>query len=125
MTVQNLGTKTELLSLSANDVVGASANRTGVDLVDYEGDIMAILDAEAGGASITYAVKIQDSADNSSFADVSGLAFTTTDANTALRETLRINSDEVRRYIRAVITVAGGTGTGAVSVVALGSKKYG
>jgi len=125
MTVQNLGTKTELLSLSANDVVATSANRTGVDLVDYEGDIMAILDAEAGGASVTYAVKIQDSADNSSFADVSGLAFTTTDANTALRETLRINSDEVRRYIRAVITVAGGTGTGAVSVVALGSKKYG
>ncbi|NBT52800.1 MAG: hypothetical protein EBT12_14840 [Marivivens sp.] len=125
MTVQNLGTKTELLSLSANDVVAASANRTGVDLVDYEGDIMAILDAEAGGASITYAVKIQDSADNSTFADVSGLAFTTTDANTALRETLRINSDEVKRYIRAVITVAGGTGTGAVSVVALGSKKYG
>ena len=52
-------------------------------------------------------------------------AFTTTTANTALRETLRINSDEVRRYIRAVITVAGGTGAGAVSVVALGSKKYG
>nr|BAR23383.1 unnamed protein product [uncultured Mediterranean phage uvMED] len=125
MTVQNLGTKTELLSLSANDVVAASANRTGVDLVDYEGDIMAILDAEAGGASVTYAVKIQDSADNSSFADVSGLAFTTTSANTALRETLRINSDEVRRYIRAVITVAGGSGSGALSVVALGSKKYG
>lgn len=125
MTVQNLGTKTELLSLSANDVVAASANRTGVDLVDYEGDIMAILDAEAGGASVTYAVKIQDSADNSTFGDVSGLAFTTTTANTALRETLRINSDEVKRYIRAVITVAGGTGTGAVSVVALGSKKYG
>ena len=125
MTIQNLGSKTTLLSLSANDVVTATVNRTGVDLVDYEGDIMAILDAEAGGASITYAVKIQDSADNSTFADVSGLAFTTTDANTALRETLRINSDEVRRYIRAVITVAGGTGAGAVSVVALGSKKYG
>jgi|TARA_Y100000592_G_C5344078_1_gene255663 hypothetical protein len=125
MTVQNLGTKTTLLALSPNDVVAASANRTGVDLVDYEGDIMAILDAEAGGASITYAVKIQDSADDSTYADVSGLAFTTTSANTALRETLRINSDEVRRYIRAVITVAGGSGAGAVSVVALGSKKYG
>ena len=125
MTILNLGTKTTLLSLSASDVVTATANRTGVDLVDYEGDIMAILDAEAGGASITYAVKIQDSADNSTFADVSGLAFTTTDANTALQETLKINSNEVRRYIRAVITVAGGTGAGAVSVTALGSKKYG
>jgi phenylalanyl-tRNA synthetase beta subunit len=125
VTILNLGTKTTLLSLSASDVVTATVNRTGVDLVDYEGDIMAILDAEAGGASITYAVKIQDSADNSTFADVSGLAFTTTDANTALQETLKINSNEVRRYIRAVITVAGGTGAGAVSVVALGSKKYG
>jgi len=125
MTIKNLGTKTELLSLSANDVVSATVNRTGVDLIDYEGDIVAILDAEAGGAGITYAVKIQDSADDSSFADVTDLAFTTTTANTALRETLRINSDEVRRYIRAVITVAGGSGAGAVSVVALGSKKYG
>ena len=50
MTVQNLGTKTTLLSLSASDVVTASANRTGVDLVDYKGDIMAVLDAEAGGS---------------------------------------------------------------------------
>ena len=125
MTIQNLGTRLTLLSLSANDVVAASANRTGVDLVDYEGDVIAVLDAEAGGAGITYAVKVQDSADNSSFADVSGLAFTTTTANTALRETLKINTDEVRRYIRAVITVAGGSGAGAVSVVALGSKKYG
>ena len=65
MTVQNLGTKTTLLSLSASDVVAAGANRTGVDLVDYEGDIMAILDAEAGGSGITYAVKTQDSADDS------------------------------------------------------------
>ena len=125
MTIKNLGTKTTLLSLSANDVVAATVNRTGVDLVDYEGDVIAVLDAEAGGTGITYAVKIQDSADNSSFADVSGLAFTTTSADTALQETLRINTDSIRRYIRAVITVAGGSGTGAVSVMALGSKKYG
>ena len=126
MTIQNLGTRLTLLSLSANDVVTATANRSGVDLVDYEGDVIAVLDAEAGGSGVKYAVKIQDSADNSSFADVSGgLAFTTTNNDTALRETLRINTDEVRRYIRAVITVTGGTGAGAVRVVALGSKKYG
>lgn len=125
MSIGNTRRTVTLLSLSANDVVAASADRTGVDLQDYEGDITAILDAEAGGASITYAVKIQDSDDNSSFSDVSGLAFTTTTANTALRETLTINSDEVKRYIRASITVAGGTGTGAVSVTALAAKKYG
>ena len=125
MSVGNTRRTMTVLSFAPNDVVTATGNETGVDLQDYEGDITLILDAEAGGSGITYAVKIQDSADNSTFADVSGLAFTTTTANTSLTETLRINSDEVKRYIRAVITVAGGTGAGALSVVALGSKKYG
>ena len=125
MSIGNTRRTLTALSFAPNDVVTSTGNETGVDLLDYEGDITLILDADAGGSGITYAVKIQDSADNSTFADVSGLAFTTTTANTALTETLRINSDEVKRYIRAVITVAGGTGAGALSVVALGSKKYG
>ena len=125
MSIGNTRRTLTALSFAPNDVVTATGNETGVDLLDYEGDITLILDAEAGGSGITYAVKIQDSADNSTFGDVSGLAFTTTTGNTALTETLRINSDEVKRYIRAVITVAGGTGAGALSVVALGSKKYG
>ena len=49
--------------------------------------------------------------------------FTTT-ANTALVESLTVNTDEIKRYARVVITVAGGTGAGAVSVVGLGRKKY-
>ena len=125
MSTASVAGRATVLDLAPNDVVASTSNETGVDLLPYEGSMICVLDAEAGGASVTYAVKLQDSADNSTFGDVSGLAFTTTDANTALRETLRINSDEVKRYIRAVITVAGGTGTGAVSVVALGSKKYG
>jgi len=44
--------------------------------------------------------------------------------NTALVESLTVNSDEIKRYARVVITVAGGTGAGAVSVVGLGRKKY-
>jgi hypothetical protein len=112
------------LSFAPNDVVTSTGNETGVDLLEFEGDITLILDAEAGGSGVTYAVKVQDSADNSSFADVSGAAFTTTTANTALVETLTVNTDEIKRYARAVITVAGGTGAGAVSVTALGRKKY-
>ena len=82
------------------------------------------LDAEAGGSGVTYAVKVRDSSDNSTFSDVSGAAFTTTSADTALVETLTVNTDEIKRYARVVITVAGGTGAGAVSVTALGRKKY-
>ena len=114
-----------VLSFAPNDVVTATGNETGVDLQDYEGDMTLILDAEAGGASITYAVKVQDSSDNSTFADVSGAAFTTTTANTALVESLVVNTDEIKRYARVVITVAGGTGAGAVSVTGLAAKKYG
>ena len=124
MSIGNTRRTFNVLSFAPNDVVTGTGNETGVDLQDYEGDITLILDAEAGGSGITYAVKIQDSADNSTFADVTDAAFTTTTANTALVESLVVNSDEIKRYARAVITVAGGTGAGAVSVVGLGRKKY-
>jgi phenylalanyl-tRNA synthetase beta subunit len=121
MSIGNTRRTLTALSFAPNDVVTATGNETGVDLQDYEGDITLVLDAEAGGSGITYAVKVQDSSDNSTFADVSGAAFT---ANTALVESLTVNTDEIKRYARVVITVAGGTGAGAVSVVGLGRKKY-
>jgi hypothetical protein len=86
MSIGNTRRTLTALSFAPNDVVTATGNETGVDLLDYEGDITLILDAEAGG--------------------------------------LTVNTDEIKRYARAVITVAGGTGAGAVSVVALGRKKY-
>ena len=124
MSIGNTRRTLTVLSFAPNDVVTATGNETGVDLLDYEGDITMTLDAEAGGSGVTYAVKVQDSSDNSTFGDVSGAAFTTTSADTALVETLTVNTDEIKRYARVVITVAGGTGAGAVSVTALGRKKY-
>ena len=124
MSIGNTRRTLTVLSFAPNDVVTATGNKTGVDLLDYEGDITMTLDAEAGGSGVTYAVKVQDSSDNSTFSDVSGAAFTTTSADTALVETLTVNTDEIKRYARVVITVAGGTGAGAVSVTALGRKKY-
>ena len=124
MSIGNTRRTMTVLSFAPNDVVAADSNETGVDLLDYEGDITLILDAEAGGSGVTYAVKVQDSADNSTFADVSGAAFTTTTANTALVESLVVNSDEIKRYARVVIDVTGSSPAGAVSVVGLGRKKY-
>lgn len=126
MTINNLGTKTTVLSLLPNDVVTATGTGSAVDLVDYEGDIAVVLDAEAGGASITYAVKLTESdTSGGSYSDVTGGAFTTTTANTALVEKISVNTDGMKRFVKVSVTVAGGTGAGAVSVVALGSKKYG
>jgi hypothetical protein len=124
--IHNLGDKTFVLSLLPNDVVTTTGLGSAVDLEDYEGEMAVVLDAEAGGASITYAVKLQESdTSGGSYTDVTGGAFTTTDANTALVEKISVNTNDMKRFVKLSITVAGGTGAGAVSVVALASKKYG
>ena len=124
--IHNLGDKTFVLSLLPNDVVTTTGLGSAVDLNDYEGEMAVVLDAEAGGASITYAVKLQESdTSGGTYTDVTGGAFTTTDANTALVEKISVNTNDMKRYVKLSITVAGGTGAGAVSVTALASKKYG
>jgi len=40
-------------------------------------------------------------------------------------EKISVNTNDLKRYIKLSVTVAGGTGAGAVSVTALASKKYG
>lgn len=127
MTIHNLGTKTEVLNFLPNDVVTATVTAsTAVDLLDYEGDIAVILCAEAGSAGVTYAGKLT-AADTSGgdYSDVTGGGFTITAANTASVQKISINSDNMKRFVKAVVTVAGGTGAGAVTIVGLGSKKYG
>ena len=125
MTIHNLGSKTTVLGLLRNDVVTATTTGSAIDLQGYEGDMAVLLDAEAGSAGVTYAVKLTESdTSGGSYTDVTGGAFTTTEANTALVEKIRLDSDNVKRFIKVSVTVAGGTGAGALSVVALGSKKY-
>jgi len=124
--IHNLGDKTFVLSLLPSDVVTTTGLGSAVDLEDYEGEMAVVLDAEAGGSSITYAVKLQESdTSGGTYTDVTGGAFTTTDANTALVEKISVNTNDMKRFVKLSITVAGGTGAGAVSVVALASKKYG
>ena len=124
--IQNLGDKTFVLSLLPSDVVTTTGLGSAVDLEDYEGEMAVVLDAEAGGAGITYAVKLQESdTSGGTYTDVTGGAFTTTDANAASVEKISVNTNDMKRFVKLSITVAGGTGAGAVSVVALASKKYG
>ena len=124
MTIQNLGSKGTAVDILANDVLASTANGSGVDLQGYEGDAAFIFSAEAGGSGVTYAMKIQESADNSSWSDATGGGFTTTSANTAAFEQIALNISDLKRYVRAASTVAGGTGAGAVNVTAYASKKY-
>ena len=124
MTIQNLGSKGTAVDLLPNDVLASSANGSGVDLQGYEGSAAFVLSSEAMGASVTLAVKLQESANDSDWSDVSSGAFTTTAANTAAFEQIALNVSDLKRYVRTNSTVAGGTGTGAVNVTAYASKKY-
>tara|TARA_R110002020_G_scaffold27081_2_gene87210 strand:- start:1600 stop:1977 length:378 start_codon:yes stop_codon:yes gene_type:complete len=123
--LQNLGSKSYLLTARANLLGNSTAVSAAVDLEDYEGDIVFCLDASAGGSGITYAVKVTEcDTEGGTYSDMTGGGFTTTGANTALQEKIFVNSNDMKRFIKVSTTVAGGTGTGFVSVVALAAKKY-
>ena len=129
--LHNLGSKSYLGTLLACDARTASANGTGFDLEGSngaEGEAIIILasDAASAGASPTLDVKLQESdAEGSGYTDISGATFTqVTDAAQAL-EKITINTNDVKRYLRAVGTI-GGTSSPAFtySVALVYGKKY-
>lgn len=96
----------------------AAATSSGVDLKDYEGPILITQDH--GVSTGTLDGKIQDSADDSSYADVAGLTFTQETTGAGIQK-LVVQSKQVRRYIKYVGTV--GTGPQVVGVSMAGVKK--
>ena len=125
MTIQNLGSKTTILGFIPNDVVTATKTGSASDLTNYEGDMVVLLDAEAGGAGVTYAVKLTASdTSGGTYTDVTGGAFTTTTANTLLLQKIFVNVTDIKRFVKVVVTAAGTTPLGAVSVIGLASNKY-
>ena len=114
----------ELLAL--NLIAGtytANADGVGVDLQGYQGALKVILNSGAGGGtSPTLDIKIQDSADNSVFADVSGKVFGQVTGIASI-QSLAIDTRAVRRYIRAVLTITGTSPTFGLAVTAVGQKQ--
>jgi len=133
MTIQNLGGKTTAIQLHSTKVVSATGAGTDAasaaiiaDLLAYEGDMVFSLDHAAAGSGVTLTAKIQhsDTTTAGDFVDVTGGGFTAAAANTAGFAGLTLNTDILRRYVRVLFTVTGGTGTGAACVIARGSAKY-
>jgi hypothetical protein len=125
MNLQNVGQSLAMYDLQPLASITGPGNGPGVDLRNTDGEMAVILSAKnIAGSSPTLDVKLQESDDNSSYADVSGGAFTqVTDVNTAaaVRQKICIRADQVKRYIR-IVTSVGGTSSPAfmLSVVALG-----
>lgn len=110
--------------LNATSPRTATFNSTSLDTQNYEGDIMVTQDVQTvSGTTPTLDGKIQDSADNSAFADVSpAITFTQVTASNNI-QTARVDKRAVRRYIRYVGTIAGTTPSFALSVTAHGQLK--
>ena len=103
----------------------ATGQTSGIDVRDYDGDLVFILDSAAGGGSSpTLDVTIEDSADNSSFSALSGAAFTQV-TGTASAQTLEVDANGCKRYVRVKYTIGGSSPTFTFSVNAIGLKKYG
>lgn len=100
-------------------------NGTGQDFSLFEGKLLVTLASSGVVESTgTLAVKLQDSTNNSTWADVSGGGFTTT-TNVGSTQQLSIDTRATNRYLRAVGTI-GGNNTPAFGygVFANGMRKY-
>ena len=113
-------------------VLAAAAQRTstltgtGIDVLDYEGVTLAVLNASAGtGTTPTLDVKLQHSDDDSTYADITGGAFTqvTDVAGTAGIQVLKVNVSDLKRYVRVIGTIAGTTPSFEFGVEFVGIKK--
>lgn len=122
---RNLHGGVDILELTPAQRLTATDTGTGVDLLDYEGKLKIILATSAGGGTTpTLDVKLQDSADNSTFADISGATFAqVTDAADA-HVAIGLEVTPQARYLRAVCTITGTSPTYDMAVIALGTKKY-
>ena len=112
--------------LASNLIAGTytvNADGAGVDLQDYQGVLKVILNSGAGGGTTpTLDAKIQDSADNSAFADIPGKVFTQVTGNASI-QSLAIDTRAVKRYIRADLTITGTSPTFGLAVTAVGQKQ--
>jgi len=105
--------------------VTATANGAGVDVSEYEGDVKFTLDSSAGGGGDhTMDTKLEHSDDNVSFVDVTDAVFTqVTNAGPAF-ESIIVNADGLKKFVRGAETIAGTGPTFDRALSMVGQKKY-
>ena len=116
--------KLQHFTLLATTTITGTGNQTGVDLLEYDGDIQIILSGTAAGAGADLTFRIEESSDNSTFTAVTGGTFTAI-GNAAYKEVKTFDRDNLKRYIRLSCTAETGTASSAVTCFGFGLKKYG
>lgn len=123
--LDHLDLKNSLGVLQALPPANVTADRTGsgVDLRDYEGDVLVVIDV-GDQTSLVASVKLQESLNDNTanaeaaadaYADISGASLTPTFAdNTNFKFVARLRA---KRYVRAVVTFTSGSGIVGVTLV--------
>lgn len=129
---------TTIANQSASTANGSTLAGSAVDIGEMEGPILVRIDAPVCTSGETMTFKVQHSYTTTAgdFTDVPAAAlldpatgaadtFDTLSASAALNQTLQLQRDLLRRYIRVLGTAAGdGTPTYIVNALVIGLKKY-
>ena len=129
MNDNHIGATLQTLALVPMADITETTTGTGIDVTDYVGSIAVVLSGKnVAGTSPTLIVKLQDSADNDTFADITGAVFTTVTAAGTKASTLQkisVNIDGAAKYLRAVATIGGTVSPEfLLSCTAVGVKQY-
>ena len=122
---QNLE-KLDVTAAVASASVTATATSSAIDLKEFDGDVILVLNCAAGtGSSPTLDIKVQDSDETGgTYGDLSGAAFTQVTTSASL-QTLEVNKDECKRFIKIVQTVGGSSPVFVYGISLIAAKKYG
>jgi len=118
--------KLDITAAVASASVTATATSSAIDLKEFDGDVLLVLNCAAGtGSSPTLDIKVQDSDESSgTYGDLSGATFTQVTTSASV-QTLEVNKDECKRFIKIVQTVGGSSPVFVYGVSLVGAKKYG
>lgn len=101
-----------------------TGNSTGIDISDMGDDLLFVLDVGVvSGTTPTFDGKIQDSADNSNFADVTGATFPTLTTGSQVK-LLPFDRNKLRRFVRFARTIGGTSPSFAACGGVIDAKKY-
>jgi hypothetical protein len=96
------------------DQYTTTTNGTGVDLLGYDENVISIVTGTWGGTTPTASAKVQDSADNATWADVADANLDGVTGNPAgfalaASSVKTIGYIGLKRYVRVILSAVGGT----------------
>lgn len=118
MSIYNFPSASISVNLVEAQSAAATFNGTGVDIRDFSGPLLVVQNGGLGTGTLDG--KIQDSADNVTFADIPGAVFAQKGTAAGVLSTVVI-SQNLRRYVRYVGTI--GTGPQLLSVSLSGFRQ--